>query len=119
MLIQIVLVGLMAAALIVTWRRVRQRVIHVREALGWSVVWLLAAFFVIRPETTTRVANLFGVGRGVDFVLYASVAILFLLIFHLYLQHERIERTISRLISEEALRSIEGKNPDSEQRREV
>ena len=110
MLIQILLVTLMSVAFFVTWKRVHQRIIHVREALGWSVVWVVAAFAVLRPEITTRIANIFGVGRGVDFVLYASVAILFLLIFRLFLQQEKLDRTISTLTREIALKDV-GKEP--------
>lgn len=112
MLIQIVLVGLMIAALVVTWRRVRQRVIHVREALAWSSVWVIASFIILRPEITTRIANLFGVGRGVDFVLYASVAVLFLLVFRLFLENERLERTISTIVRESALKGTDGERTE-------
>lgn len=118
MLIQFVLVILMAAALLTTWQRVRQRVIHVREALAWSIVWVVAALVVLRPEITTRIANLFGVGRGVDFVLYASVAILFLLVFRLFLENEKLERTISRIVRESALQNVEARSQKLEVRDE-
>ncbi|MCR4278701.1 MAG: DUF2304 domain-containing protein [bacterium] len=111
MLIQFFLLFLMACAFFVTWRRVHQRIIHVREALGWSAVWIVASVVVLRPEMTTRIANLFGVGRGVDFVLYASVAIVLLLIFRLFLQHEKLERTITLLIRESALHKINQEPP--------
>ena len=114
MLIQILLVGLMAAALVITWRRVRQRIIHVREAIAWSFVWIVASIIVLLPDITTRIANLFGVGRGVDVVIYASVAILFLLIFRLFLQHEKLERTISDLVRETALKDLKDRNVSEE-----
>lgn len=113
MLIQIILVILMFAALAVTWRRAGQRIIHVREALAWSLVWLVAAVVVLRPEISTRIANLFGVGRGADFMIYAAVAALFLLVFRLFLQHEKLERTISTLVREEALRRLKDDASDT------
>jgi len=104
----------MAAALVITWRRVRQRIIHVREAIAWSFVWIVASIIVLLPDITTRIANLFGVGRGVDVVIYASVAILFLLIFRLFLQHEKLERTISDLVRETALKDLKDRNVSEE-----
>ncbi len=107
MLIQIVLVLLMVSALVMTWRRAHQRIIHTREALAWSFVWIVAAVIILRPEITTSLARLFGVGRGVDLVVYASIAVLFLLMFRIGLRHEKLERTISKLVRESALRDVE------------
>lgn len=106
MLIQIILVAVMAIALYVTWRRVRQDVITVPEGIGWSVIWIAAAVVVLLPNVTTRVAQVFGVGRGVDLVLYASVAVLFLLVFKLFIQHEKLERKLTDLVRREALRDL-------------
>lgn len=105
MLIQIVLIIAMAVALVVTWTRVRQQVISLREAVAWSILWVGAALVVALPDTATIVARFFGVGRGVDLILYASVAALFLLVFKLFIQHERMERILTDLVRLEALRS--------------
>lgn len=54
----------------------------------------LAIFFVWNPELTTVIANLFGIGRGLDFVLVMfSVAIvngIFFIVKHLNSQHQSI-----------------------------
>lgn len=107
MLIQIILVVIMALALVMTWRRARQNVIRFREALGWSVVWIIASVVVLLPNVTTRIALVFGVGRGVDLVLYASVAALFLLVFKLFIQHEKLERKLTDLVRRDALKVME------------
>lgn len=106
MLIQFILVVAMVLAFVVTWRRAAQAVIRPLEAIGWSIIWILAAVVVSLPNVTTRVAQFFGIGRGVDFVLYASVAVLFLLIFKLFIQHEKLERKLTEVIRREALRKM-------------
>ena len=57
-------------------------------------VYGLAIFFVWNPNQTTQIANGFGIGRGLDFVLIIfSVAILnaiFFIVRHLNFQHELI-----------------------------
>lgn len=105
MLIQIVLILAMVVALVVTWTRVRQQVISLREAVAWSILWVGAALVIALPDTATIVARFFGVGRGVDLILYASVAGLFLMVFKLFIQHERMERMLTDLVRLEALRS--------------
>lgn len=97
----------MAVALYVTWRRVMQNVIRPAEALGWSVVWVGAALVVLAPNITTRLAGVFGVGRGVDLILYASVPVLFMLVFKLFIQHEKMERKLTDFVRREALKGME------------
>ncbi len=97
----------MLLALWVTWRRARQQVICWREAASWSVVWILAAVVVMIPNVTSNLAARVGVGRGVDLVVYASVAVLFMLVFKLFIQHEKIERKLTEAVRHEALRNLE------------
>lgn len=106
MLIQFILILAMILALIVTWRRTMQQVIRPLEAIAWSLVWIGASIVILLPNVTTRVAQFFGVGRGVDFVLYGSVATLFLLIFKLFIQHEKLERKLTDMVRHDALRSL-------------
>lgn len=106
MLIQFLLVLSMILALFVTWRRARQRVISIREALAWSIIWIAASILVLLPNVATQIAHLFGVGRGVDLVLYASVVSLFLMVFKLFIQHERLERRLTELVRRDALREL-------------
>lgn len=109
MIIQFVLIGTMALALVMTWRRFRQRVIPLIEALAWSALWTIAAIVVIIPHVTTRVAQFIGVGRGADAVTYISLSVLFLLVFKLFIQHEKMERKLTDVVRHEALRDLEQK----------
>lgn len=104
--IQVVLLAALALAVYVTGRRVRQQVIGRGAGLLWMVLWISAAVAIARPETTSYVARVFGVGRGVDFVLYASVISLFFLVFRLYVALDRFERRITELVRREALREL-------------
>ena len=106
MLIQIVLIVSLIIALVVTWKRAKQAVISWREALGWSVLWVIAAVVILLPQTTTTVANFFGVGRGVDFVLYASVVTLFFLVFKIFLTLDRVERRLTDVVRKDALKEL-------------
>lgn len=112
LLMQAILVMMMLSALGLTWRRAWQQLIPVPEAFAWSLVWLTAITLVLIPEIATRIARIFGIGRGVDMVLYGSVALLFLLVFRLFIQHERLERMLTELVQRDALRDLD-KSPDA------
>ena len=71
----------------------------------WSVVWLTALIVVLSPPTTSKMANFLGIGRGVDFVLYVSLAILFYLVFRLYVMIEDLRHEITYLVRQIALQN--------------
>jgi hypothetical protein len=107
MLIQFILVLGFILALWITWKRFRQNIIPLVEALAWSILWLGGAVVSLMPKLTEYLAAIFGVGRGVDLILYAAVAIQFFLIFKLFVSHERLERHLTKLVQEEALHGLE------------
>lgn len=78
--------------------------IHFGALLFWILVWTVATIVVFSPEQTTEVARILGIGRGVDVVVYSSIALLFYLVFRLHVYLEDIRTEISRLIRELALK---------------
>ncbi len=109
LLIQILFILFFILALVMTWRRQGQRVIPTSEALAWSLIWVSGAIAVVLPNSTTTIAHFFGVGRGADFIMYGSVSALFLLVFKLFIQHEKLERKLTDVVRQEALRDIKDK----------
>lgn len=72
----------------------------------WLLIWIVALIAIFYPEETTRFAQIMGIGRGVDVVVYASIAILFYLVFRLHVYLENIRTEISRLIREVAIKEV-------------
>lgn len=106
MLIQFVLIAILLGALYVTWRRMRQGVINLGEAVLWSVLWVGAGTVIALPQTATLVANFFGVGRGSDFVIYGSVVILFILVFKVFVALDQLEKKLTEMVRRDALRDL-------------
>lgn len=113
MLVQFVFVPIVLAALFVTWRRAWQRVIRLWEALVWTLVWGGAAVTISLPSVSVRLAGLFGVGRGVDLIVYVSVALLYLLVFRLFVENVKAERALTLIVRREALRDLAPLNQES------
>ena len=75
--------------------------------LFWLGIWTVAIIAIFYPETTTSFAKLLGIGRGVDVILYISIAILFYLVFRLHIYVEDLRTEISQLIRELSLTKIQ------------
>ncbi|NYB52441.1 MAG: DUF2304 family protein [Methanobacteriaceae archaeon] len=73
--------------------------------LVWATIWLLLIIFSIYPNTTSILANITGIGRGLDLILILGLISCFYLIFKIYNMIENIEEEITILVREMALES--------------
>ena len=112
MLIQILLIVGFCFAIWITWTRYRQTAISLKEAILWSVLWLGGVAVTLIPKITEHLAYVFGVGRGVDLILYLAVAIQFYLIFKLFINNEKLERILTKLVQDNALSKKERSEHD-------
>lgn len=99
---------LIVTIVLIIWRvttQFRRGGLHVREYLLWLVLWFGGIFVILRPETATLAANLLGVGRGADFIVYISVIALFYLVHRILTRQERMEKEITQVIREFAVKN--------------
>ena len=106
MLFQIVLSVAFLASLYLVWRRRRQGAVSGAVALLWTV-GVIGGFVVTwYPDTASFIANIVGIGRGADLVVYLAMLLLFVLVFQLHVAHVRLERQLTKLVREEALKDL-------------
>jgi len=91
--------------------RFKEGTIHFGAFLFWMGLWILAIFSVFNPQFTSYVADLLGIGRGADVIIYLSIALLFYLIFRTNVLIENLRDQITQLTTKIAL-----KKEESEQR---
>ncbi len=106
MRIQYLLLCALGATIVLTWYRAFKQAIRPVEAVAWTIVWVGAAIVITLPGIASFFADRFGIGRGVDLVVYTSVFLLFLLVFHLHVVHDRMEKSITELVRHNALRAV-------------
>ena len=92
------------AAAIVREFAARRRTLSTRLRTLRVAVFAAAAAAIARPYEVTRVAQLFGIGRGADIVLYVLALAFVGLSFYFYAQQVRLRRDLSALASHIALR---------------
>ncbi|MBM4241629.1 MAG: DUF2304 family protein [Euryarchaeota archaeon] len=69
----------------------------------WLGVWIIVIWISLYPESTTFLANMIGIGRGLDLALILGLIGCYYLIFKMYTMIENIEIQITKIVREIAL----------------
>ena len=109
--IQIILLAIIIFAISRVYLRFREGVLSRQATFFWLFIWIAGLVGVSLPQTTTRIAELFGVGRGVDIIVYISLALLFYLVFRIYVMIEDLRSEITFLVRQIALQNSSKKSP--------
>ncbi|MFA6105191.1 MAG: DUF2304 family protein [Patescibacteria group bacterium] len=102
--IQALLILIFLIAISKVFMRYRSEDLSLKETVVWILFWVLAGVVVIQPNLTARVAEMLGVGRGADVVVYISLVVLFFIVFRLVIKIEKLNREITKVIREKALK---------------
>ncbi len=71
--------------------------------LIWLLLWLAILLVFWQPNSTSYLANILGIGRGADLVVYLSIIIVFYLLFRIFIRLNKIETDLTRLTREDAI----------------
>lgn len=112
MLIQILISLFALLALINLISKKKKALLKNSEFVIWLIFWLAVGIIVWIPNLTNIIATHLGIGRGADLVLYASVIILFYLIFKIYVKLEKMERNITKVVRRESLENPYSNNTE-------
>jgi len=83
------------------------------ELLFWMMIWIAVITIPLIPNLTSRVSNLFGIGRGMDMIVYISVVALFYLMFRLYVKVESVQKEITSVVRKISI----GDNKESDKKK--
>lgn len=85
--------------------RFRDKAIGYGEFFFWSSIWALILLIVFQPSLADRTALFFGVQRGTDIMFFASIVLIFYLLFRLYVKLDKLDRDIT-LLTENISKSL-------------
>jgi hypothetical protein len=116
MVIKVLLLAFFLFSLSRAVLRFRDGHINARELVAICLFWMAASVVVVWPTVTTLLANLLGVARGTDAILYLTVAALCYLAFRTYIRIRDVEKQLTELVRRLALFEAErsSKNKPSE-----
>ncbi len=75
----------------------------VPSRLLWGIFWVGAAAMVAWPDVLSRLADVVGVGRGVDLAMYVIILGLIFIVFRLWVRMYVLESHITTLVRHIAL----------------
>ena len=78
--------------------RAQDKKLNLSEFIFWMLIWTSLIILAFFPSISTYFAGLFGIGRGVDIIVYISIGMLFYLIFRLYVKLEEIEQNLTVIV---------------------
>jgi hypothetical protein len=105
MIIRILLILYVLFAVRGLFVRRRRRELGPREFVLWLILWVAIGIAVAFPDTTTLVAEKLGIGRGLDLLLVLAVVALFYVLFRVIARLEQLERDLTTVVREIAIRS--------------
>ncbi len=110
MLIQYLIIILILLIIYRVILKRRQGLLEARDFIFWLIFWIVVGFIVVLPEITSFLAQLVGVGRGADLVIYLSIVLIFYIIFQMMIRIEKIERNVTKIVREMAMKEEATKN---------
>lgn len=111
MLIQFLLIGAVVVLLVFFLKNHGTTKTAAGVKIGFLLFLVLAVVAVIRPVEVSKVAELVGVGRGTDLLLYALVVAFGFQTINTYLRFKELELRYARLARAIALRNAEAPAP--------
>ncbi len=102
-ILQIIVVAFAVFAISRAFLRFKDRKIAAMSFGLWSALWIAAIVVILLPGTSFFFANLLGIQRGADFVVYISIIALFYLVFRLYVKIDNVEKEVTKLVREIAI----------------
>lgn len=100
MVIQYVATGIIAIIIIQLFLKLRKDKLSWLKILIWLLFWGSALFVVWFPKVIAELAQVSGVGRGVDVIIYVSIIFLFYLLFNQNSKIDELNKQITKITRE-------------------
>jgi len=91
------------AAIFAVGKRKKEQLLGNKGVAFWGMFWVLAIVVVFNPESATGLAEVLGIGRGVDLIIYISIALIFFILFRLHIKIESTARNVTKVVRHNAV----------------
>ncbi len=79
------------------------------KLISTEIVWASILVLAISPALSRSLSRFFGFGENLNTLIFIGFVVVFLIIFKLLNSIEKIERNLSEIVREEALKNIKNK----------
>lgn len=104
---QLITLPLLGLLIVVTAVAIGRSRVVPRIGVAWIALWLAAAGTIAFPDILVALAQILGIGRGADLVLYVFILAGFVAFFVTYLRFRRIEEQLTVIVRHLAIHDAE------------
>ena len=104
LIVQYILLVLIALFIIKTAKSLVRKKIHFADFFLWLIFWGVVSAIIIWPQITQRFAELIGIGRGADLVVYLGMLGVYFFFYNLLVKVKQLEEKITTLGREIAIK---------------
>ncbi len=97
LIVQYVLLALIVGFVLKTASSLRKRKIHFADFLLWLLFWGVVAAIVVWPQATQYLAELIGIGRGADLIVYLGLMGLYFFFYNTLVKVKQLDEKITLL----------------------
>ncbi|MFA7244570.1 MAG: DUF2304 domain-containing protein [Candidatus Magasanikbacteria bacterium] len=101
---KILFVILSILSILTIWNKKEKNLLGQKATFFWILFWITLSIVAFWPNSTQILAEYIGIGRGVDLVIYLSMACLFYLVFKMNLKIEGLKRDLTDVVRKESLK---------------
>lgn len=105
MLIQFIIILFSLFAISRLKSKLKAKEIDTKEFYLWLLFWAIVIIATLWFRKTDIIAKFFGVEKGADLAVYISIMSLFYLLFKLIVKIKKIERDITKITREIAIKN--------------
>ncbi len=107
--IQVVLIIIALFAWSRAMLRLKKREISPVEFSFWSLVWIALIVMSTLPKYMDELFLYLGISSAVNFIIYLSIAILFYLVFRIFVTIDKQNQELTKLVREIAIQNSKKK----------
>ncbi|MDL2246271.1 DUF2304 family protein [Methanobrevibacter sp. OttesenSCG-928-K11] len=92
-------------AIVFLYFKFRENRISLSSFIVWIILWIFIVIFAIDPDASGVFAAIFGITRGLDFIIIIAIIGLLYLSLKLFLRIENLQQDINKLVRELAIKN--------------
>ena len=104
-LYQIIIVLIAVFTIVFAYQRLKSKKTSPAAFVLLIVIWIFLLLFAFKPDFSVPLANIFGIGRGIDLLLMIGLLISLYLGLRLYIKFDDMNQQINDLVRELAIRN--------------
>lgn len=103
MIFQILLIAFSLFAIAITTKQYRKKKVSMYWFALWTLLWIFVIVVALLPQATDPIAQLVGVERGADLLVYVAIVVLAYSLYRVLVRLEKVQKEITEVVRKIAI----------------